>query len=97
MCGGFAYLTVALMRAVGIEAYVVIGCGYNMYDGTPTGHAWYRVYIDGMQITGDTTPESLNIFYNDTFSERQDGGLYFFDIIHEDAFVGIYVTNFVIF
>lgn len=56
-CDGYARLTAALHRAVGIEAKVVIGDtnGYGQpFDGI-VDHAWNEVLIDGEWITVDTT------------------------------------------
>lgn len=55
-CDGYARLTAALHRAVGIEAKVVIGDtdGVVQFDGV-VDHAWNEVFIDGEWIILDPT------------------------------------------
>lgn len=56
-CDGYARLTAALHRAVGIEVKVVFGdtTGYDRPFDEIVDHAWNEVFIDGEWITLDPT------------------------------------------
>ena len=98
VCGGYAILTVALMRAAGLEANVVIGCGYWLYSGYPVGHAWYHVYADGRWLVGDSMWDSGNYFQNGQFSEPQPISNNWFDVTDYDIYGSIIrVQNWYIF
>ncbi len=70
ICSGYANLTAALNRAVGIPTKVV---GGNAWDSSkkahssPSGHAWNEAYIDGTWIAEDTTWDAGAI---DSYSKK---------------------------
>lgn len=86
VCEGYACLTAALLRSLGIPAKVISGTvtytGWNA-DGTPkdnlAGHAWNEAYADGRWIIMDTTWDSNNRYKNGKFSEKTDPDRDYFD------------------
>ena len=64
ICGGYANLTAALLRAAGIPAKVVSG-----YSGE--AHGWNEAYVDGRWINIDTTWDSVNQYTNGEYSPQQ--------------------------
>ncbi|MCM1283494.1 MAG: Ig-like domain-containing protein [Roseburia sp.] len=79
VCQGYADLTAALLRSLGIPTKVV--SGYALGVGTSggwtkelvsskaTNHAWNEAYVDGRWIILDTTWDSDNKYQNGTFSQ----------------------------
>ncbi len=55
ICNGYANLTAALNRAVGIKTKIVDGTAWNARNQDPQKHAWNETYIDGKWIIQDTT------------------------------------------
>ena len=53
VCNGYANLTAALNRAIGIKTKIVVGTASNS-SGTE-GHAWNESFIDGKWVIQDTT------------------------------------------
>ena len=53
VCNGYANLTAALNRAIGIKAQVAYGT-VTHEDGTKVEHAWNETFIDGSWISQDT-------------------------------------------
>lgn len=92
VCEGYANLTAALLRAVGIPARKV--CGYalgitaedrfpqDVLNGTgQTNHAWNEAFVDGRWIIMDTTWDCGNKFENGKTTSKK--GCYrhrYFDI-----------------
>jgi transglutaminase-like putative cysteine protease len=64
VCQGYALLTAALNRAVGIKAKVISGGGYwstellNAAPANETNHAWIEVFVDGRWVVQDPTWDS---------------------------------------
>ncbi|MEX1030769.1 MAG: transglutaminase domain-containing protein [Paenibacillaceae bacterium] len=62
-CDGYARLNIALHRAVGIKAKLIIGSAIDIESGQSwtdellkvPNHAWNEVFIDGRWITHDPT------------------------------------------
>lgn len=86
VCEGYANLTAALLRSLGIPAKVITGqvtyVGWNA-DGTPkddlSGHAWNEAYADGRWIILDTTWDSGNSYRGGKFSEKSAARSTYFD------------------
>jgi len=74
VCEGYARLTAALLRAVGIPSKETGG-----YTGS-TGHAWNEAYADARWINMDTTWDSNNRYENGKFSPKQAPGNQWFDV-----------------
>lgn len=58
VCNGYANLTAALNRSIGIRSKVISGTADNQYLNTissDNGHAWNETYVDGKWIIQDTT------------------------------------------
>lgn len=86
VCAGYAYLTAALVRSLGIPARVVSGValGYSVrgqnwdaIDRSISNHAWNEAYVDGRWIKIDTTWNSNNRFENGRFTKRPPVLTYF--------------------
>ncbi len=89
VCQGYANLSAALLRALGIPTKVVTGyalgaTGGNQWTdslvaGTETNHAWNEAYADGRWVIFDATWDSSNKYENGTFSTGTglDGYKYF--------------------
>jgi transglutaminase-like putative cysteine protease len=74
ICGGFANLTVALLRAVDIPSKGITGsAGGN-------AHGWTEAYVDARWINMDTTWDCKNIYENGKFSSKQSPGNKWFDV-----------------
>lgn len=54
LCNGYANLTAALNRAIGIKTKVVSGTA-NLSDGASIRHAWNETLIDDKWVSQDTT------------------------------------------
>lgn len=82
VCQGYADLTVALLRAVGIPAKVVSGyAGASPTLKKLSNHAWTLAYCQSQNrwITLDTTWDSRNKYSNGKFSKPQPIGSVYFD------------------
>lgn len=89
VCQGYANLSAALLRALGIPTKVVsgyaLGIGVTtswteeLVNGNMTNHAWNEAYVDGRWIIMDTTWNSSNKLENGEFSTGTglDGYKYF--------------------
>lgn len=75
ICEGYASLTVALLRAVGIPADTVSGNN----EAANTGHIWVKAYVDGRWINMDPTWDSNNHYRNGSFSDQHEPGTKWFD------------------
>ncbi|CAG9622513.1 transglutaminase domain-containing protein [Sutcliffiella rhizosphaerae] len=64
VCQDYAYLTIALMRASGLEARYVEGRAGSPWPGN---HAWVEANIDGQWVEMDPTWGSGYLDRNDTF------------------------------
>ena len=73
VCEGYANLTVALLRAVKIPAFVVKGYALNEYNAAAKfedtknldpNHAWVEAFVDGKWIAMDPTWDSVNKIIN---------------------------------
>jgi transglutaminase-like putative cysteine protease/uncharacterized membrane protein len=74
LCNGYANLTAALNRAIGIKAKVCSGTA-NSGDGTSNGHAWNETFVDNKWIIQDTTWDAGSIDsatgeFSSDFSEK---------------------------
>ncbi|SDY69563.1 Transglutaminase-like superfamily protein [Proteiniborus ethanoligenes] len=76
VCQGYAELTNALIRSVGIPSRIVVGHalggsaggGYwDVVDHTKSNHAWNEALIDGRWIILDTTWNSRNKYQDGSF------------------------------
>ena len=93
LCAGYASLTAALLRVVGIPAKVisgyVLGDSGNLADfydtaGTVGNHAWNEAYIGGRWLILDTTWDSNNKYTNGVYSNRAACNQDYFDISLEE-------------
>jgi hypothetical protein len=89
VCGGFANLMVALLRAAGIPARYVEGYAMGAgairselldIDGGGTNHAWTEAFADGRWIILETTWDSRNYYEYHRFSEQRATGSHWFDV-----------------
>ena len=55
VCEGYAEALSVLLRRVGIESFIMTGSSINPTTGTPEGHAWCAVKIDGDYYHTDLT------------------------------------------
>lgn len=55
VCSGYANLTAALNRAIGIKTKIIIGNASNSSGSEGEQHAWNETFIDGKWIIQDTT------------------------------------------
>ena len=75
VCHGYANLTAALLRSMGIPTKVT--CGYALgvstngawTDANKANHAWNEAYVDGRWVILDTTWDSGNKYQGGRFSE----------------------------
>lgn len=95
VCEGYANLTIALLRAVGVPARKVSGYALGVgtsgwpagfFDGPPyaSNHAWLEAWVNGRWIIIDPTWNSVNEYENGQVQD--DGGLrdyLYFDISPE--------------
>ena len=82
VCQGYADLTAALLRSIGIPAKVVSG-----YAGSPltnalltnstSNHAWNEAYVDGRWIMLDTTWDSGNRYENGAYQKGSTHRMFF--------------------
>lgn len=72
VCNGYANLTAALNRAVGIKTKIIHGQAKNENSGEYIGHAWNEVYIDDRWITQDTTWDAGGVTRNGKFMFQLD-------------------------
>lgn len=79
VCSGYARLTEALLRSVGIPSRVINGhvLGAGTDGGTrwdsiehAEAHVWNEAYVDGRWVIMDVTWDSLNIFENGEFIKK---------------------------
>jgi len=78
ICSGYANLTAALNRAIGIPTKVVGGTAWDSSkkaNSNPSGHAWNESYVDGTWIAEDTTWDAGAI---DSYSKK-----FHFDLSHK--------------
>lgn len=74
-CDGYARLNIALHRAVGIKARIIVGSVIDIQSGESwtqvdldnPNHAWNEVFVDGRWITQDTTWDAGYIGSNNQF------------------------------
>lgn len=79
VCAGYANLTAALLRSLGIPTKVINGYAlgasttntWNDYavSGDTANHAWNEAYADGRWIILDTTWDSSNDYRNGSYSK----------------------------
>lgn len=78
VCQGYAELTRALLRAVGIPTRLVSGHalgvsaggrGWDEVDHTNSNHAWNEAFVDGRWIIIDTTWNSSNKYEGGVFKQ----------------------------
>ena len=65
VCEGYAEAFQYLLRKAGIQSFIMTGVSNNPSTGTPEGHAWNAVRIDGKYYHVDTTwdDQGETIFY----------------------------------
>lgn len=78
VCQGYADLTAALLRSLGIPTKVVSGYALGMSTGREwtesaiakeeSNHAWNEAYVDGRWVIIDTTWDSGNVYENGEYS-----------------------------
>jgi len=73
VCYGYANITCALLRAVGIPAKVIVGTAFF------NSHAWDEAFINGRWVIIDPTWDSNNRYQNGVFETQQQCGSYYFD------------------
>ena len=93
VCNGYANLTAAMLKAVGIPAKVVTGFAlgvsgtlsdFKNTSGTVANHAWNEAYADGRWIIIDTTWDSNNRYENGAKSSKTVCKQDYFDISLKD-------------
>ena len=77
VCEGYAKAFQVLLRKAGICSFLITGSGINPSTGTPEGHAWNAVRINGKYYHVDVTwdDQGENLFYayfNKSTSELQE-------------------------
>lgn len=72
VCNGYANLTAALNRALGIKTKIIHGQAKNENSGEYIGHAWNEVYIDDRWIIQDTTWDAGGVTRNGKFMFQLD-------------------------
>jgi transglutaminase-like putative cysteine protease len=86
VCQGYAELTNALLRAVGIPSRLVSGHAlgvsalgeyWNDVNHTKANHAWNEAFVDGRWVILDTTWNSGNKYENGTFKKGTMSYRYF--------------------
>jgi transglutaminase-like putative cysteine protease len=86
VCQGYATLTQALLRSVGIPARIVSGHALgasagNKYwddvDHSKSNHAWNEAFVDGRWVIVDTTWDSQNRYENGQFNKGSFHYVYF--------------------
>ncbi len=89
VCQGYANLTAALLRALGIPTKVVSGYALGLstngqwtdelITGDKTNHAWNEAYVNDRWVILDTTWDSDNEYIDGSFSENTglEGHKYF--------------------
>ena len=86
VCEGYANLTIALLRAIGIPAILVIGNAiYGLWAEADisydeSNHAWVEAYIDNRWVIIDTTWDSANKWENGVISNTGMASHHYFDI-----------------
>lgn len=74
VCQGYADLTAAILRSLGIPTKVVAGYGIDdewteaKLTAKESNHAWNEAYVDGRWVILDTTWDSDNKYENGVFS-----------------------------
>ena len=65
VCEGYAEAFQYLLQKAGIQSFIITGTSNNPATGSPEGHAWNAVRIDGRYYHVDTTwdDQGENIFY----------------------------------
>lgn len=86
VCQGYAELTNALLRAVGIPSRIVTGYALGVsasggywddVDHTTINHAWNEAFVDGRWVILDTTWNSNNRYENGEFIKGKMSYRYF--------------------
>lgn len=72
VCSGYANLTAALNRAVGIKTKIIHGEARNGSSDDYIGHAWNEMYIDDKWIIQDTTWDAGGVSRNGKFVFQLD-------------------------
>lgn len=71
VCQGYADLTAALLRSLGVPTMVVGGNAGSPIDKTNHNHAWNMAYADGRWIFLDSTWDSHNKYENGQYITNQ--------------------------
>jgi hypothetical protein len=91
VCDGYANLTAALLRAVGIPAKRIEGfTGSNVFES----HGWVEAYADSRWINIDSTWDSKNVYENGKFSPKQASGNRWFDVPDKEFSKNHKITNY---
>lgn len=83
VCQGYAELTAALTRSIGIPCKIVVGWGNNNHTDWSTlqngqsNHAWNAAYVDGRWVILDTTWNSRNEYENGKYTKGEKRYKYF--------------------
>ncbi len=92
VCEGYANLTVALLRSVGIPAVFVEGCATSIGNTITdidvsklriANHSWVEAYVDGRWIVMDPTWDNKNSYENGKKIPEKTNFFRFFDITPE--------------
>lgn len=93
VCQGYAELTDALLKSVGIPSRVVTGCAINVgyenwdsIDSTFPNHAWNEAFVDGRWVIVDTTWNSGNKYENGEFKKSKMKYRYFDPALEEFSY-----------
>lgn len=71
VCQGYADLTAALLRSIGVPTMVVGGNASSPIDKNNHNHAWNMAYADGRWIFLDSTWDSGNRYENGQYISRE--------------------------
>lgn len=93
VCQGYAELTDALLKSVGIPSRVVTGRAinpsyenWNTVDHTIENHAWNEAFVDGRWVIVDTTWNSGNKYLNGQFKKGDMNYRYFDPALEEFSY-----------
>ena len=102
VCEGYANLTIALLRAVGIPAVFIegyalgVGNSAHSWDGvdlSSSNHAWVEAYVDGKWIIMDPTWDSKNTYKSGVKEHFETDFYRYFDVSQEMLSATHYVIS----
>ena len=103
ICAGYANLTAALLRSIGIPTRISEGYALGVtsigswteeiLSGQETNHAWNESYVDGRWVIYDVTWDSAKRYENGTYSTEEGlkGRQYFDPTIQDFSATHLYI------